>query len=240
MPVHYTGTDTLELLTEARNYNTDLVRRVLSRTRVLADAKAVAGNRQSLNCLDFGAGLGTFALPLRKAGRTVTCIETDPKLQKKLRQNGFAVHEAVKELGAQRFDFVYTLNVLEHIEDDRAAVRSISDMLNQNGELYVYVPAFSVLFSSLDTKVGHHRRYRKQQLAELVRSAGLKIERIRYVDTLGFFSSLAYRVARVADGRINRRALLIFDRMLFPCNRVLDPLFGWWFGKNLELIAVRP
>ncbi len=227
MPVHYTGTDTLELLTEARNYNADLVRRVFSVTK------------PGQNCLDFGAGLGTFAVPLRKAGRTVTCIETDPKLAQTLREQHFTVHQSPAALGEQRFDCIYSLNVFEHIKDDQAALADLKQYLKPGGHLYLYVPAFMVLYSSLDKKVGHFRRYRKSLLVEPLKQQGLTIERVRYVDTLGFFTSLLYRVLHVPGGKINRGALLIFDRGLFPLNRLFDPLFGRWFGKNLEVIAIR-
>jgi len=227
MPVHYTGTDTLELLTEARNYNADLVRRVLAVTR---NAK---------RCLDFGAGLGTFAVPLAKTGRTVTCVEPDPVLRKKLREQGLTVYDTLAELPQKNIDCLYTLNVLEHIKNDTDMLRDFSSVLAPQGRVYIYVPAFLSLYSSLDKKVGHFRRYRKHLLAEPLRNYGFVVERARYVDTLGFFSSLLYRLLRIPQGRINRGALHIFDRYLFPLNRLLDPLCGRWFGKNLEVIARR-
>jgi SAM-dependent methyltransferase len=236
MPVHYTGTDTLELLTEAHNYNTDLVRRVLAVTR----DGGVAQNgiaRPIGECLDFGAGLGTFALPLRKAGRSVTCVETDLELQKKLQLEGFAVHESLAELPAHHFGCIYTLNVFEHIKDDQAILSQFPRLLTPGGRVYIYVPAFMLLFSSLDKKVGHHRRYRLAQLVKPLRQHGFVITRARYVDTVGFFSSLFYRLMHVPNGKINRRTLYFFDRFLFPLNRVLDPLCGRWFGKNIEVIA---
>ncbi|MFH0831064.1 MAG: hypothetical protein V1895_03325, partial [Parcubacteria group bacterium] len=95
MPVHYTGTETLELLLEAHNYTTDLIRRVL---------RATAPQQ---TCLDFGAGLGTFALPLKKAGRMVECIEPDLALLATLRAKRLNVYNSVVALRGQIFDCIY-------------------------------------------------------------------------------------------------------------------------------------
>ena len=93
----------------------------------------------------------------------------------------------------------------------------------------------------MDHKVGHLRRYRRASLRALASGAGLALDDVRYVDSLGFFATLAYRVlARGGDGLIDRRALRIYDRLIFPPSRVLDRLLSRSLGKNLLLLATKP
>jgi hypothetical protein len=111
--------------------------------------------------------------------------------------------------------------------------------LRPGGRLFVYVPALGILTSAMDRQVGHLRRYRRAGLAALIEKAGFAIERAVYVDCLGFAAALAYR-ALGGDGLLNRDAVRLYDRLVFPASRALDPVFGRWFGKNVCLTAIRP
>jgi SAM-dependent methyltransferase len=224
----YTGTDNLEVMAEAVNYNAFLHAQVAARARP-GDA-----------ILDFGAGIGTFARELVRRGHAVACVEPDHAQAQRLAAEGLRVVEGLDQLADASLDYAYTLNVLEHIEDDAAAVRGIAAKLRPGGRLLVYVPAFQVLYSSMDRKVGHVRRYRRDGLADVVRDAGLGNVVARYVDSLGFLAALAYRVVGNDDGTIDRRALRTYDRYVFPASRVLDRLVGRWFGKNVLLTAEKP
>jgi SAM-dependent methyltransferase len=224
----YTGTDNLEVMAEAVNYNAFLHAQVA--------ARAQPGDR----ILDFGAGIGTFARELARHGHAVACLEPDPAQAQRLAADGLPVVRDLAEVPAASLDYVYTLNVLEHIDDDAAALRGIAARLRPGGRLMVYVPAFQVLYSSMDRKVGHVRRYRRAGLAAVVRAAGLDEVVARYVDSLGFLAALAYRVVGNDDGSIDRRALRAYDRYVFPVSRALDRLAGRWFGKNVLLTARKP
>ena len=104
----------------------------------------------------------------------------------------------------------------------------------------VYVPAFPVLYTTMDSNVGHVRRYRMRALLSRMRAAGLDIVRAEYVDSIGFFASLAYKWFGDAEGRVNRRALVVYDRVVFPVSRILDLVCRRWFGKNLLVVGRRP
>ena len=224
----YTGTDNLEVMAEAVNYNAFLHAQVAARAR--------KGDR----ILDFGAGIGTFARELARRGHAVACLEPDAAQAQRLVDDGLRVVGDLAELPEASLDYIYTLNVLEHIDDDGAALRAIASRLRPGGRLLAYVPAFQVLYSSMDRKVGHVRRYRREGLARVVRDAGLDNVVARYVDSLGFLAALAYRVVGNDDGTIDRRALRTYDRFVFPASRVLDRLAGRWFGKNVLLTAEKP
>jgi SAM-dependent methyltransferase len=222
----YLGAPNLETMEVARNYNTFLTSAVLSR----AD--------RARPVLDFGAGNGTHARALRTRGLDVRCVEPDPRLRRQLKAEGFEAAGSVTEYCREIFGSVYSLNVLEHIEDDAAALRDLFSATEPGGRLIAYVPAFPVLFSAMDREVGHFRRYRKRGLTALVTDAGFRVTGCRYVDSLGFPAALAYRcVSRT--GRLNPRSVARYDRVVFPLSRAVDRMAARWIGKNLLLEARR-
>ncbi|MEJ7582647.1 MAG: hypothetical protein WKF43_00910 [Acidimicrobiales bacterium] len=99
---------------------------------------------------------------------------------------------------------------------------------------------FDVLFSSMDRKVGHLRRYRRGALVDLVERAGFVVDDCRYVDSLGFFVTLLYKVFGDRTGAISHGSVLAYDRIVFPVSRMADRVVSRWFGKNLLLDAHRP
>jgi SAM-dependent methyltransferase len=224
----YGGTDNLDSMLEARRYNAHLAALVREACRGARDA------------LDFGAGLGTFAAILRESGTAPLCLEPDPALAGRLAAEGFAVVRHLDEVPRESLDAVYSLNVLEHIEDDAAALAALFDRLRPGGRLMLYVPAFPILYSAMDRRVGHFRRYRRAPLARLVAGVGFTVERIGYVDCLGFPAALAFRAFGDREGALDSHAVRLYDKFVFPPSRALDPVLGRWFGKNLALTAVRP
>lgn len=223
----YSGVDTLEVMEEALNYNAFL--------QNLVTARARPGD----HILDFGAGSGMMARPLTAAGYDVRCVEPDDGLRPRLQANGIEAHAAIDAIPAESLDLIYTVNVLEHIPDDRGAVAALRERLKPGGRLIVYVPAFPILYTSMDRKVGHVRRYRRGGLIALLEQADLTVERVAYQDSLGFAAALLFKLIGNGSGTINRRALIAYDRLVFPLSRLLDHVCGRWFGKNLLALARR-
>ncbi len=223
----YTGTDNLEVMSEAVNYNRFLVDLV---TRHAQGAEAI---------LDFGAGIGTFAAELKGRGLDVVCLEPDPRQQAMLREQGLRAIRDLGELQDGSLDYVYSLNVLEHIDDDVGVLEAIRSKLRPGGRLLIYVPAFDLLYSSMDRKVGHVRRYRRSELSSKAKRAGFRVDDARYVDSLGFFAALLFRAIGNESGDINRTPLIVYDRLLFPLSRVADLALHPILGKNLLLRATR-
>lgn len=224
----YTGIDNLEIMKEAVRYNRFLLHLV------------VANSGELREMIDFGAGCGTFSTLLRDQGFSVTSIEPDDVLRARLEANGLPVCASMHELCDQSAGYVFSLNVLEHIEDDLMALRILRKKLRIGGRLLIYVPAFQVLYTSMDRKVGHYRRYRRRELMTRLEWAGFTVESARYIDSLGFFATLAFRTLDRGTGTINRQVLQLYDSFLFPLSLVLDKLLGRVLGKNLLVIARRP
>ena len=226
-PAAYSGIENLEVMREAKNYNRFLLSLITRRLR--------PGDK----VLDFGAGNGTFSLPLWQRGVDLVCVEPDPILNSRLAQSGLQAHAGIDEIADASIDLVYTFNVLEHIAEDAATTRRLANKLKPGGSILVYVPAFEILFTAMDRKVGHLRRYRRGPLVALLAAAGLRAVEARYVDSLGFAAALLYRAIGNHSGEIDRRALKIYDRLVFPASRAADLLLSRWLGKNLLASAVK-
>jgi SAM-dependent methyltransferase len=227
-PGDYSGRENLETMSAAVRYNGWLTKLVARH----------AGSCRRL--LDFGAGNGTFAANLAALGYDVLAVEPDAALRSAIAARGIAVVEALASVPPASFAFAYTLNVLEHIDDDDSVMRALHATLRPGGVLLVYVPALPLLMTSMDRAVGHVRRYRRAELRTKLAAAGFEPVRLRYADSLGFFATLAFKAADPGDGRIRLRPLILYDRAVFPLSRRLDAITGRWFGKNLYAVARKP
>jgi len=219
----YSGTEVLEVMKEAKKYNHYLASQI---DRHL---------QPKFKVLDFGAGSGTFTLPLLRNGVDVICVEPDAALGARLRDAGANVVVGVDDVADHSMDLIYTFNVLEHIADDVRTVHALSMKLKPGGTLLVYVPAFNILYSSFDARIGHLRRYRRRTLASLVLAAGLQIVELHYVDSIGFLAALVFRAFSSAD--INRTIVKLYDRVCFPLSLAADKLLANVIGKNVMVVT---
>jgi len=220
MEEQYSGVDILEALESAHNYNDYL-------TRLIRESA------ESTDLIDFGAGIGTFSKRLRTAGYNVTCVEPDALQRRRLEEQGFDTLENITGVADNSASFVFSLNVFEHIRDDSVALREIRQKLKSGGVLLIYVPAFACLWTWLDEKVCHHRRYTKKTLRRLVEQEGFVIEDARYADCLGFIAVLIFGVLNRSASALNASSIALYDRWVFAPSRVLDRIFDRWFGKNV-------
>ena len=222
----YTGIAILETLKEAKRYNAYLMSQILK----------YGNNAESV--LDFGAGIGTFMDIFKDMG--IIAVEKDPTLYDLLKKKGYRVHTDLSEIDDNSIEFIYTLNVLEHIKDDISVLKELYSKLIPGGKLFIYVPAFRILFSNLDRKIKHFRRYKKTQTIHILQELGYNIVIAKYVDSLGFFATLLYKILN-KSGELSLRSIKMYDTLLFPLSRRLDDLgFKKLFGKNLLIIAHRP
>jgi SAM-dependent methyltransferase len=220
MEGQYSGVDILESLESAHNYNDYL-------TRLIRESA------ESTDLIDFGAGIGTFSKRLRTVGYNVTCVEPDPLQRRRLEEQGFDTLENITGVADNSVSFVFSLNVFEHIQDHSAALREIRQKLKPGGTLLIYVPAFACLWTSLDEKLCHYRRYTKKTLRRLVEQEGFVVEDARYADSLGFIATLVFRLLNKNVSALTATSISFYDQWLFAPSRVLDRLFGRWFGKNV-------
>lgn len=226
----YTGVENLEAMAEAKNYNAYLL-------KFVEDACKATG-KKSPKVLDFGAGSGTYADMFKAKGVIMPdCLEPDADLQKVLSEKGYKTVSDSAKLKPESYDVIYALNVLEHIEDDGEIIKQLSRALKPGGKLVVYVPAFQVLFSTMDKRVGHFRRYKKDRLSNFAKQSDVRIKQLHYCDPIGFFASLVFRFVGSKDGVISAKSVRFYDRFAFPVSRILEPATRSVIGKNVVLVA---
>ncbi len=190
--------------------------------------------------LEFGAGIGTLAQLWHAAtGIKPECLEIDESLRTLLRERELYCYESLDAIH-KTFDVIYTSNVLEHIEDDVAALKSLHAKLKPGGIIAIYVPAFMCLYSELDAAIGHYRRYEKAELIRKLELANFKIKECCFADSIGFFAwlSMKFKGYRNDQKLGSGKSLAIYDKYLWPLSRLLDGIgLRFLFGKNLLVIA---
>ena len=213
-------------------YSSEIVKKLMKFSAVaLGSSKKV---------LEFGAGNGFLANIWKDGqGHAPDCVEIDPTLIEMIRKRDMKCYPSLNECPGE-YDVIYTSNVLEHIEDDLEALKSLCDKLIPNGILAIYVPAFPALFSDMDRSVGHFRRYRRKELIEKVKMSGFQVEKCIYDDFLGFFASITVKILGYKSSTKlgSLKTLQFYDSFIYPISRQLDALFTRkLLGKNLLLIA---
>jgi SAM-dependent methyltransferase len=154
--------------------------------------------------LDVGCGTGYF---MEAVGDRYTAWGVDPSPlsvrmchERGLRNVVQGTAYDLSALGDRRFDAIYFLDVIEHLDDEARAVREGLRLLRPGGLIVITVPAFMFLWSEHDELNHHRRRYRRPQLEALLRGTGLAVERLTYFNfylfPLASVDRMAHRVLR--------------------------------------------
>jgi SAM-dependent methyltransferase len=114
------------------------------------------------------------------------------------------VEDIPQEFNSNKFDSIYILDVLEHIDDQVAILKSAQNYLTPSGKILVTVPAFEFLWSPHDDFVHHVRRYTKAGLKKVLEDSGYKVERISYFNSILFPLALIQRLGmRMLNKKLN-------------------------------------
>ncbi len=200
--------------------------------------------------LEVGAGTGTITRKLveRYPELRVTALEPAANVFRDLESIASvtprvtALRQTLAAGGpaaAGGYDAVLYLNVLEHIQDDAAELRLAARALRPGGALLVFGPALPLLYSELDYKAGHYRRYSADGLRRLAQATGFDVVKASYFDVLGVLPYwLVYRLA--ARTSISGTSIWGYDRVIVPLSRLLQRVApDRLVGKNVLLIATR-
>lgn len=134
---------------------------------------------------DIGGGNGFVSLGLIKAGFDVALVEPGPKGCFNAKRRG--VEDVIcattddARFHKNSLPAVGLFDVIEHIEDDLAFLRSLRELTEKGGYLYATVPAYSFLWSQEDVTAGHFRRYTLKSISRLLASAGFETEYATYI-----------------------------------------------------------
>jgi SAM-dependent methyltransferase len=199
--------------------------------------------------LEIGAGIGTFSTRIAATPSVewLTCVEIDPSCAAAARRALAAVpvrnpveHIVGDYLGSalpkDHYDSALLINVLEHLHDDRAAVRKARSELRMDGSLVIFVPAFELLMSGLDRRLGHYRRYTAGSLRHLLEGAGFTVTALRYYNLVGFLGWLwRFRIL----GRTAQSPGLVrfFDRVILPVQLGVERTLPLPLGQSVYAVA---
>jgi len=192
--------------------------------------------------IEVGCGMGNFTGQLLDR-EAVAAFDIEPDCVERLKERypqqsnvrSFVYDtsaSALNELARFRADSCLFLNVLEHIQDDLEALRSMASVLEPGGIIVLFVPAFQSLYGPTDRNLGHFRRYRRGDILQLANAAGLDLKKLHYVNMAGFFGWWL-------NARILRREILtaghieVFDRCFAPWLSRLEAWVRPPFGLSL-------
>ena len=199
---------------------------------------------------DAGAGIGSVSELLLEGAERLLVTEFGQKNLATL-QRRFADRPRVRvefcdlsqdtgrAFAEEQLDTIVSLDVLEHLENDRFALRLFHDVLQPGGRLCLKVPAHPWLYGSMDRASLHFRRYSRGKLREALLSCGFEIERLRPMNapaTLPYLlKGKVLKKGKNFSGTLNSNRLGFYDRVIpwiEGFERVVPPLFG------LSLIAI--
>ena len=135
----------------------------------------------------------------------------------------------------EAIDSVLYINVLEHIEDDRAELLNAYRALPAGGCLLLFVPALPQLYSEVDRSMGHFRRYYKKELIQRVKEAGFEVENARYFDLAGIIPWYVNFV--LLKNTFSAGSVALYDKVVVPSMRLFEKLITLPIGKNILLVA---
>jgi len=161
--------------------------------RVVGDLRLPARAR----ILDAGCGSGRNMVELARHG-TVTGVELADASVSLARERGAGevIAGSVLEMPfeADSFDLAASLDVIEHLEDDLAALRELRRVVAPGGSLLVTVPAYQWLWSGHDEINHHFRRYTRRSLQRAGEEAGWQQVRTTYFNSLLLPAAILLRV----------------------------------------------
>ena len=175
--------------------------------------------------LDLGCGSGLMMKRFSEVGN-VFGIDTEQEALTHCRSIGFhhlcRGDAATLPFVSDGFGLVVAADMLEHCDDDAAALGEIFRVLSPKGLLLASVPAYGALWSSHDVALHHKRRYSRRDLAEKAVAAGFTIERATYFNTLLFPFAALSRLAMDKLGLGSQNGIRYNENMKLMNRTLLD------------------
>jgi len=192
--------------------------------------------------LEAGAGLGATTLTLydQKVIEWI-CLEPDKSfyqlLEERIRKKELpaackAIHGTLTALDpGDMFDTIIYIDVVEHIENDRAEIEVASQHLKPGGKLIILSPAHEWLFTPFDRAIGHFRRYSRASLSKIGPANCVEVK-IVYLDSAGMLLSLANKLL-LRQSMPTLKQILFWDRWIIPISKILDTILFYRLGKSV-------
>lgn len=229
----YKGLKTLEVLEGADNYNSWIAGRL--KEHIISPA------------IEIGAGTGNISSYFTNL-TDLTITDADPELVLQLKDRfginfsiKFKVLDISKKISlvdTEKYKTVYSINVLEHIEDDMKALKNMYRLLKKNGKIVLLVPAKKNAFTKLDKKLGHFRRYEMSELKVKLEESGFKLNELNYFNITGLLSWVVRDKITREHNHLKSSHVKIFD-WIVPFLKFLEPKNNLPVGISLIAVATK-
>lgn len=216
----YQGTETLESMSQAKFYN----KWSLEKFKKFLKGKII----------EVGCGMGNFTSTLSKYGE-VTGIDIEKNFINNFKKNGDArikigygdIEKGEYFFKNTTFDTAVCINVLEHIKEDKKALKNLYLLLKRSGYLIILVPTHYFLYGEIDKSIGHLRRYDPDKLKSELKNLGftiVKSRKLNFLGAIGWF--IAGRVLK--EKQINENKIRLFNLIspLLFLENIIEPPIG--------------
>ena len=202
--------------------------------------------------LEIGSGIGNISQLVIEEGRFITLSDYNDEYCESLRKK-FAQQTNVREviridlldpdfdnkyaIYKEKFDSIFLLNVIEHIEDDLIAVKNCDSLLKAGGHLILLAPAYPWLYCTFDKQLGHHRRYSLKALKDLLKKSAFSILKGDYFNFTGIAGWFLF-------GRIMNKKMLGSGEMsafnkIVPLAKAVDKILGRSTGLSIIVTGIK-
>jgi len=221
--------------------------------------EAHLGHARPLRVLDVGCGAGGFIESLATLADEVHAVDVEPAILGRASERSLTscTRGAAEALPYRdgSFDVVCLFDVIEHVDDDRAALREAFRVVRPGGLVVASVPAYPWLYANNDRVAGHRRRYTRGSLRLLAARSRLRIERLTHTNVvllpLIAPAVLALRALEslhlFGSGSQHTNLSLPLPRFAhrvlehaFTAELALSSRFDLPFGHSIVMIARRP
>ncbi len=223
---------------------TRLILRLLERHGIAAGARV----------LDAGCGWGVTLAALEQRGYRTTGLDVSRQALERLDRPDRPLIEADLtrtftecQVLSSGYDVVLALDVVEHVDDDQAAVANLARLVRPGGIMIVSVPALPELFSEFDRVQGHRRRYRPDDVRNLFGRARMHVDQLLW---WGSWLVPLFRRRQPASESHSLSPAEIYQQHLklppWPLTVLLNTAFRWdeyrtihgMNGRGTSLVAV--
>jgi len=204
---------------------------------------------QGKKILDYGCGSGFLVGKLQESGLDAYGVDISKEAI------SLGVSRGIKNLSIASgieldfadnfFDAVLALDVVEHIEDDKAAIKELGRLVRPGGYLILTVPAYQWMWGIQDEVAHHYRRYSMKSILDLIKTRlDLTVTRKSHFNTFLFFPAAAVRIVsklfksknRESDFDINNKLLNKLLYNIFNLEAKLLRYINFPFGVSILLV----
>ncbi len=201
--------------------------------------------------LEIGGGIGNISLQFLASGQKLTITELQEEYCEmiRLKLSGYDGLKKVVRMDIAdpefpekfaplfgRFDTVFALNVIEHIDERTRALSNCKKLLKPGGSIVILVPAFQSLFNQFDHSLGHYLRFTKTSLNQLLVESGFRVVNQRYFNFMGilgwWFTGSVLKREMIPEGQMS-----VYNRLV-PVFRIIDLFTRRWAGLSVISVGI--